>query len=292
MKQKNFGSLMLICGMLFISGCQIPDIDLPFISGSQEEKEEKAEVRAAFKQDDTKDRKDKKGKSEESSGAIAASQDTYDYVALGNSVTCSEAEGSIWWGDWGMAATTAENDYVHLISAWLKEQSNKPVTTMILDLKKWELAEERDDVLDKYMAYFDENTDLITIQTGENITDFKETLDTDYESLVSQIKEKAPNAQIIMLGEVLWPSEDIESAKKAACEANDVQFLEMTEFLDDYNEVYRSEIGEVVYGEDGKKHIISDEAVAAHPNDEGMECIAELVTEEITIQSQSVKDKQ
>ncbi len=286
MRNRIYCKLILIFGVCLLSGCQgIPNIGKPEASDRSDKPEEKGEVRAAFKQDDKKSEDQKSDPGNSASGAITASEETFDYVALGNSVTCSEAEGSIWWGDGGMPATTAEQDYVHLISAELKEKTKKPVTTMILDLKKWELAKDRNRILKKYTAYFDENTDLITIQTGENITEFKETLNTDYMALVKVIKEKAPNAQIIMLGELLWPSEDIEAAKKAACETYDVTFLEMTEFLDDYNDIYRSEIGGVVTGEDGKQHIISDEAVAAHPNDKGMACIARLVMEQVSVQN-------
>ena len=155
---------------------------------------------------------------------------------------------------------------------------------MILDLKKWELAQDRDELLEKYKGYFSEHTDLITIQTGENITDFKETLDSDYLSLVKMLRQEAPNAQILMLGEVLWPSEDIELAKKNACEVYGVTFIDMEEFLEDYEELYRSSMGDEVTGTDGALHEINDEAVAAHPNDEGMACICRQVTEQIDLQ--------
>ena len=52
-----------------------------------------------------------------------------------------------------------------------------------------------------------------------------------------------------------------------------------------------SAIGEKVSGSDKKKHKITDEVVAAHPNDEGMACIARLVMEQISVQNSSVEDK-
>ncbi len=215
--------------------------------------------------------------------AIVASEKTFDYVALGNSVTCNDVEEGHWWGSWGMASSSEDKDYIHLVSRWLGGQTPKSVTTTVLDLKKWEVAQDRNAILKDYEGYFNEHTDLVTIQTGENITSFKETLGGDYASLVKLIKEKAPNAQILMLGEVLWPSEDIEAAKRGACNAYGVPFVEMTDFLNGYDAFYRSAIGAVVSGADGGSHTITDEVVAAHPNDEGMACIAQLVINHISV---------
>lgn len=213
---------------------------------------------------------------------ITATEENFDYVALGNSITCNEVS-DLWWGNWGMAASSEEKDYVHLISAWLGGQSLKPVTTTVLDLKKWEVASDRDSLLESYEKYFNEYTDLVTIQTGENITEFKETLGSDYLNLISRIKEKAPNAQILVLGEILWPSEDIEAAKRQACEQNGVQFIDMSDFLNGYEGLYKSAVGNVVFGMDGQSHSIGDEVVAAHPNDDGMACIAQQVINQITV---------
>ena len=277
--------LALLCVSFLLCGCQ-------GVKETETAKaiEEEEEIRAAFT--DGTEREEREKTEKKSLDAITASDETYDYVVLGNSVTCSVAEGTIWWGNWGMAATSKDKDYVHLISSWLKEEMERPVTTMVLDLKKWEVSQNRYEILEKYEGYFGEHTDLVTIQTGENITDFKDTLDSDYQNLVAMIRKKAPNAQILMLGEVLWPSEDIEAAKKKACEANGITFVGMEAFLKDYQEVYRSSIGAQVTGADGKMHKINDEAVAAHPNDKGMACISEQVIKQITIENQSVQDEE
>ena len=215
--------------------------------------------------------------------AIVASENTFDYVALGNSVTCNDVADGNWWGSWGMAASSEDKDYIHLVARWLGGQVKKSVATTVLDLKKWEVAQNRNAVLADYEGYFNEHTDLVTIQTGENITSFKETLGGDYTNLVKLIKEKAPNAQILMLGETLWPSEDIEAAKRGACAAYGVPFIEMTYFLNGYEAFYRSALGAVVSGADGGQHTITNEVVAAHPNDEGMACIAQLVINHINV---------
>lgn len=313
MKKRNYYNLaILISAMLLLTGCndsrktEAPaESKQPVVQ--EEEQIEETEVRVAFVEETETQEEDSEEMTEtelpteameettelaetteepeESTeiDAIVAAEDTFDYVALGNSITCNEADDELWWGNWGMAASSEEKDYIHLISSWLGGQSAKPVTTTVLDLKKWELVSERDEVLKDYMEYFNEYTDLVTIQTGENITEYKETLGTDYDSLVKMIREMAPNAQILMLGEVLWPSEDIESAKRLACETYGITFIDMTDFLNGYDGFYKSSIGTVVSGADGESHTINNEVVAAHPNDEGMACIAQQVINQIVI---------
>lgn len=261
-RQIRFKIGILFCLSLLVIGCgNVPD--------------GKEEIEVEIEQESTEQKGNKKN--------AVATAEKYDYVALGNSVTCNKVEEELWWGRWGMAATSKKKDYVHLVYEWLKEQSEEPVTARALDLKKWELAKNRDEILLDYEKYFTEETDLITIQTGENITEFKENLEEEYSNLIELIQRKAPNAQILMLGEVLWPAEDIESAKRKVCEEYGIAFIEMTEFLTDYEEKYKSAVGIEVSGEDDKRHTISNEVVAAHPNDEGMECIAELVIAQIAL---------
>lgn len=281
---------------VLLGGCQAADRTGTQQAGQEEgAQKRRPEVRAAFRQKKKTDAVDDgtekepagdtsmEGEKQDDSDGIVAEEGSFDYVALGNSVTCSESVGELWWGNWGMAASSEDKDYVHLLSDWLGSQMDAPVTTTVLDLKPWEVEWDRDGVLSDYKGYFNEYTDLVTIQTGENIVDFKESLGKDYLMLVKFVREAAPNAQILMLGEVLWPDEAIEDAKKAACEAFDVTFVDMAEYLTGYEESYKSFIGAKVLGADGKKHAISDEAVAAHPNDEGMACIARQVIRQIAL---------
>lgn len=255
-------------------------------TGSEEKKDEKKEADVSEAETETETETEMEIRDTEElrgDAAIIATEGKFDYVALGNSVTANELS-ELWWSNWGMAATTEENDYVHIVSRWLEGQSEKPVTTTVLDIKKWEVAPDRMAALDDYDKYFNEHTDLVTLQTGENIVEGKETLPVDYPALLQRIKEKAPNAQILVLGEVLWPKEDIESAKHAACDQTGIPFIDVSDFRAAYEEgTFRSSLGAEVYGSDGNIHAIDNEVVAAHPNDEGMANIAQHFIDNITI---------
>lgn len=169
MRRKIYSFLLLICLLLSCNGCQdTKETEKSNVSSQQDDtqKKEKSEVRSSFttKQAETEEEQETQEtklteeteteSTQEEPGAIAASEDTYDYVALGNSITCNEIEEGLWWGNWGMAASSEEKDYVHLVSNWLGGQSVRPVTTTVLDLKKWEVAQKRDDILADYETYF------------------------------------------------------------------------------------------------------------------------------------------
>lgn len=271
MKKRNvvYLVLLLLCFVLF-SGCRV-----------QKEKEKaQTDVSEESESLDTQTEPGTEPDSEideEVLDTAVIEPEPYHYVAFGNSVTYGEITENIWWGDWGMAASSKEKDYVHLISSELEQTLSRPVVTEVYNLKSWELAKNRISMLEEFEETLDETTDLVTIQSGENITQYQETLEIDYFDLLSFIRRKAPNAQILMLGELLWPSEKIEAAKQTACQACEITFIDMTPFLNDYDAVYKSSLGTEIVGADGEIHVISDEEVAAHPNDEGMACIAGLV---------------
>ena len=271
MKKSNVVYLVLLClGFALFSGCRI-----------QKEKEKaQTDVSEESESLDTQTEPGTEPASEideEVLDTTVIESEPYHYVAFGNSVTYGEITENIWWGDWGMAASSKEKDYVHLISSELEQTLYRPVVTEVYNLKSWELAKNRTSMLEEFEETLDETTDLVTIQSGENITQYQETLEIDYFDLLSFIRRKAPNAQILMLGELLWPSEKIEAAKQTACQACEIAFIDMTQFLNDYDAFYKSSLGAEIVGADGEIHVISDEEVAAHPNDEGMACIARLV---------------
>ena len=265
-RTKAFFVLTLFCITLF-SGCQNKE-EFNQITADSSKESESADVSTEQEIEQESEI------NEEVIDTGMTEQEPYHYVAFGNSVTYGEVTEDIWWGDWGMAASSKENDYVHLISNELEQTLFRPVVTEVYSLKSWELASDRTSVLEELNETLDESTDLVTIQSGENITQYQETLEIDYFDLLSFVRKKAPNAQVLMLGELLWPSENIETAKQTACEACEVTFVDMTQFLNDYDAFYKSSLGTEIVGADGSLHVIEDEEVAAHPNDEGMECIA------------------
>ena len=198
----------------------------------------------------------------------------FNYLAIGNSITI-HGYADYWWDDdRGMAASTDENDYVHLIGKWLEENKTEEVKYYAYNFAIWEIQSyDRAEILSVLDSYLSSNLDLVTIQLSENASNI-DTFETDCEELFNYIKDKAPNAQIIIIDD-FWDKGDKSKMKKKAAEALGFDFVSLDDIKGKLE--YQAGIGAVVEDKEGNKHTIEHSGVAAHPGDEGMKEIAERV---------------
>jgi len=99
-----------------------------------------------------------------------------------------------------MAVCDAEHDYYHLGLDYLKE-NNKSVKGVPYNFSVWETqSHDRDETLEYLDHYLSTELDLVTIQLAENASDLT-TYQEDYVSLISYVREKAPNARILVIGD-------------------------------------------------------------------------------------------
>lgn len=206
--------------------------------------------------------------------------DTFEYVALGNSVTCN-VPCDYWWGTYGMAASSPDKDYVHQVKDYITSTANVDVDVKTGSVKDWELSADRNACFQTFDGVLNEETDLVTIQAGENITENKEHLYEDFCNFLLHVSEKAPNAQIIVLGNILWDFDDVNDAKARACIDNGIIYIDMGEFKSSYDAMYKSYVGAPVTDDNGNAHEIWYDCVAAHPNDAGMSYISGKINEQI-----------
>ena len=201
-------------------------------------------------------------------------RDSYNYLAIGNSLTLHGVCG-YWWNRIGMAASDADHDYFHLVQKGLQRKFGK-VTARVVEFSVWELnGHDRDQTLSRLDPVLDPNVSLVTIQLGENVADFK-TLAEDYVALIRYIgKKTGGKAQIIVIGD-FWKDETVRGAAAAKCGAD---YVSLKAIHNDPK--YRSRIGAVVFDAEGNRHVVEHSGVAAHPGDEGMAFIAAEVLEKV-----------
>lgn len=200
------------------------------------------------------------------------SPDTYNYLAIGNSIT-KHSICDYWWGTWGMAASTAEKDYPHLASKMLEERYG-PVTMQVLNFSTWETQSyDRAQLLPLMDKYLDEYVNLVTIQLGEDCYDMT-TFENDYIELIRYIREHAPNAHVMVVGDV-WEFAPRDELKLAACVKSEIPFVDLAEMKD--NGAYQCGLGAVVYGDDGQQHVVEHAGAARHPSDAGHQFMAEKI---------------
>ena len=195
--------------------------------------------------------------------------DAYNYLAIGNSLTLIK--------DWGrgICATKMDNDYFGLVKAGAAAKSGKPVVAYRYGFSMWERSEDRNSILRLLNPYLDPALDLVTIQLGENAKDLS-TYEDDLVSMIHYIKEKAPKAQIIVVGD-FWDKHKNDLRRNAAARTG-TAFADLAPIIGD--KAYQSKAGIKAEAKDGSTRQVTP-IEETHPGDEGMKYIADRILENV-----------
>ena len=173
-----------------------------------------------------------------------------------------------------MAASDQNHDYTHLVKNYIEDHGDNEVELRIINFSTWEsLNGNRNERLPDLNSLLDDSLDLVTIELGENVRDLT-TYEQDYTALIAHIKEKAPDAIIIIVGD-FWNNTNRTAIERKVANATGVLYASLDGIAD--NKSYYCGTGTVVYDADGGKHIVDSEFVAAHPGDRGMQGIANRI---------------
>jgi hypothetical protein len=183
-------------------------------------------------------------------------------LILGNSITRASPEESIGWNNnWGMAATKAEYDYVHLLTAKLRANNSRVIVNTI-PTGEFELGYSNFDFDYYYSDVRKLKPDLLILRFGENIIqDAPEVsmFDARYRELISYFTKDNPDVKILAVGS-FWgnPVADKSMAKYS-------RFVSLRPLLND--------ISNQAFG------IFPNHSVAIHPSDKGMALICDIIWE-------------
>ena len=192
------------------------------------------------------------------------SDNTYNYFAIGNSLTLITS-----WGR-GICSSEPDNDYFHLVLKKL-EAKHGNVVAYPYNFSTWEHLRVRDKAFNLIDPFLSNKLNLVTIQLGENSTDLT-TYEKDLEKLIQYVKEKAPEATILVIGD--WWSMKKNEMRKEAVKNSNVLFADLSEVIG--NKTYQSQTGKKCRLNDGSFIEVSERA-STHPGDEGMQYIADKV---------------
>lgn len=204
----------------------------------------------------------------------------YNYLAIGNSIT-KHGTCDYWWNEIGMAASSTDKDYFHLVTKQLQSKQSV-VQSYAFNGYAWEVqTNDRSEVLSLWDGMLNEDVDLVTIQLSENISDLS-TFQSDFKEMVEYVDDRCPNAEIIVIDD-FWSDEKSELKKatvdKLNNEGRDVDWVDLSEIRG--KSEYQAGMGTIVYDFDGNGHTIEHDGVAAHPGDKGMEYYAEKIIEKL-----------
>ena len=182
---------------------------------------------------------------------------TFRILILGNSITHHPPLPSIGWsGDWGMAASAREKDYVHVL-----------VGKLILDYpgiiyeEKNIAAWERDFSYDVKRANIsDFNPDILIVRLGENVPENK----PDYDSALNNLLDRFHANHVVITG-TFWASDYKDSIQSKVARERGCEFVGLRDLW--WKPAYQA-IG-----------LFESGGVAVHPGDKGMTEIANRIYE-------------
>ena len=207
----------------------------------------------------------------------------YDYLAIGNSITMHPRQ-SYWPDAMGMGATQPQYDYYHIVSSYLSASAShmgQSYNSAALNYAIWEISNgARSSVLYILDPYLSEDLELVTIQLGENAIPDAAGFAADLPQLIEYIKAKAPNAEIVLVGN-FW-NDATETTAKLQCAAAyglayaDLSAISVDPYVMNTNSPYVFG-NELAYDANGVGHTCEKDAVKLHPNNAGMQAIAASV---------------
>ncbi|WP_214070567.1 SGNH/GDSL hydrolase family protein [Mucilaginibacter sp. dw_454] len=123
-------------------------------------------------------------------------------LILGNSITRAKTDPVYsWTGNWGMAATVADSDYVHILSRKFLALNNR-CDTAATNIAGFEIFPEAYSIDDSLRSYRDSKPDLIIIRIGEDVpADFDSVVfNKRYSDLITYFKTGNPDVHIYAVG--------------------------------------------------------------------------------------------
>jgi hypothetical protein len=189
-------------------------------------------------------------------------------LVVGNSLTQHGSAPDIGWtSNWGMAASSADKDFVHLLVKKLEEDKKHTIDLSIIpgySIEKSFFNETDYKILDGVNGTYD----YIVLEIGDNI-DFtnplKATFQNRYHDVVDKLKIKlGKNGVLVCLGK-WWSSDVIDDQIRSACEAGKGKFVSL------------KLISSQIESKASHERQFSNAGVGGHPGDWGMQKISEVI---------------
>ena len=183
---------------------------------------------------------------------------------VGNSITLHKPVPEIgWYGNWGMAASAKEKDYVHLLIQHIKKKCPNAYFC-IIQAAEWEREYKTFDPSKTFLSAKEFNPDVIITRFSENIS--VEDIDNDLiiesmHNLHKYLSGENKNTKLIVTSNLFN-----NKLKDTILEVYSKQFGADYVDVDDYCE-----------NEENKALEYKHEGVRMHPSDKGMKFIADRI---------------
>lgn len=197
---------------------------------------------------------------------------------LGNSITRHGPAPDIGWeGDWGMAASTREHDYVHLLLNKFEQAAGGRPESLVRNVADFERKLSGFDIHSELKDELAFEADVVILAIGENAvsptTDEMRTAFADaMDRLLAELKSHG--RPTIFVRSQFWADPEKDRLLKAASDRAGTIFVDL------------GGLGAVPENEARSERTIAHAGVGAHPGDRGMAEIAQILWRAIEVQSQ------
>ena len=173
---------------------------------------------------------------------------------IGNSITLHAPKAAIGWnGSWGMAASDAEKDYAHLLSARFSAAQHAEVNVSAFETayRSYDLS-----ALDTYLQT---HPGLIVVELGDNVQDVSG-FGPYYAALIDYIAKRT--SSVVLCTSTWWKVDEINTAIRAGCARPNAHYVDISGIRTD--PLFRASF----------ERPFANSGVGDHPGDRGMEQIA------------------
>ena len=192
-------------------------------------------------------------------------------LIIGNSITLHGVRADIGWhGNWGMAATKPEYDYVHKLYEYLQRDGFDVCIRVRQAVQEWECCYPKNDVLNAFVEDREFEADILLFRLGENIQAEYIEKPIDETELFTKMKELVEF--VIPQGKAVYSTCFWETKWSDAC----IRKL-AAERKESVVELGTLSLDPAMKALNDFEHW----GVANHPGDKGMQAIADLLYIEI-----------
>lgn len=199
----------------------------------------------------------------------SATLETRRILFLGNSITLHGPNQAIGWsGNWGMAASAREKDFVHLVTSSLASTAGTTPEVMVKNIAEFERQYATYDAGAKLKDAFGFRADLIIVAIGENVPnlssdDARAQFGNSLRKLLGGLKANSHPA--IIVRSCFWANPAKDQMLKQVCQEVGGTFVDIGQLGKDESNYARSE------------RKFAHSGVGAHPGDKGMQAIADAI---------------
>jgi alpha-galactosidase len=185
---------------------------------------------------------------------------------LGNSITKHGPKADIdWSGNWGMAASAEEKDYVHVFTKSISDKQGSAPEILVKNIADFERSHQGYDFATKLKEAIDFQADLIVLAIGENVPALKTAEEkTKLQEAVTKLLTtlKGDRNPTFLVRSCFWANAAKDEALRGACDAVSGIYADISALAKDKSLLGRAE------------REFKHDGVANHPGDKGMAAIA------------------